>query len=53
MRVGYATSNAPIEEHTGVQVPVMAYRRIPFDLKPYMVQPEIFTVLKEHLGLRR
>jgi len=52
MRIGYATSNAPIEEHTGVQVPVMGYRKFPLYLKPYMVQPEIFTVMKEHLRLR-
>jgi alkaline phosphatase len=53
MRIGYATSNGPIEEHTGVQVPVMVYRRIPFHLKPYIVQPELFSMMKEHLGLYR
>jgi alkaline phosphatase len=52
MRIGYATSNAPIEEHTGVQVPVMGYRKLPFYLKPYMVQPELFSVMTDHLGLQ-
>jgi alkaline phosphatase len=51
MRIGYATSNGFLEEHTGVQVPVMGYRRIPFHLKPYMAQPEVFSVMKEHLRL--
>jgi alkaline phosphatase len=52
MRIGYATSNGFLEEHTGVQVPVMVYRRIPFYLKPYVAQPELFSVMKDHLGLR-
>jgi len=52
MRVGYATSSGFLEEHTGVQVPVMVYRRIPFYLKPYVAQPELFFVMKEHLGLQ-
>lgn len=53
MRVGYATSTGPLEEHTGTQVPVMVYRRIPFHVKPYMVQPEVFDMMKDHLNLRR
>ena len=52
MRIGYATTTGPLEEHTGVQVPVLAYRRLPLYMKPYMAQPEIFPLMKEHLGLR-
>jgi len=51
LSINYATNDFMMEEHTGVQVPLMA-NDVGRDLVPGMVtQPEIFGLMVEHLGL--
>jgi alkaline phosphatase len=51
LSVNYATNDFIMEEHTGVQVPLIA-NEVGRDLVPGMVtQPEIYGLMLEHLGL--
>ena len=49
--VNYATNDFFAEEHTGVQVPVMANREGQGKVPSMLTQPELFTVMIDHLGL--
>jgi alkaline phosphatase len=49
MAVNYATNDFIIEEHTGVNVPLLS-NAVGQGLVPAMVtQPEIFNIIKSHL----
>ena len=53
LRIGYATSSGLQEEHTGTDVPVLAYGGLPsLLLKPFIHQGDVFRIMGKHLGLR-
>ena len=49
--VNYATNDFFAEEHTGVQVPVMANQEGLGKVPAMLTQPELFQLMTEHLGL--
>ena len=49
--VNYATNDFFAEEHTGVQVPVMANRQGLGKVPAMLTQPELFVLMTEYLGL--
>lgn len=52
LRIGYATSNGPQEEHTGTEVPVLVYGGLPsLYLKSFMRQSDVFPIMAKHLNL--
>lgn len=51
MAINYATNDFPMEEHTGVQVPIFANEVGRGKVAPMITQPEIFGIMKAHLGL--
>jgi alkaline phosphatase len=51
MAVNYATNDFLYEEHTGVNVPLFANPVGRDAIAPMMTQPEIFTVMRDYLGL--
>lgn len=52
LRIGYATSSGFQEDHTGTDIPVLAYGGLAsLFLKPFMHQPDVFRVMAKHLGL--
>ena len=51
MTVNYATNNFSYEEHTGAAVPVYGNTEAVGRVKPYIRQPEIFTIVRDYLGL--
>lgn len=51
MGVNYATNNFSHEEHTGANVPLYANEAGIGRLPTYIRQPEIFTVMRDYLGL--
>ncbi len=52
MKIGYATSNGVMEEHSGVEIPVMALGDRGFVLKPVIAQRDLFSIMKQHLRLQ-
>jgi alkaline phosphatase len=51
MAVNYATNEFMLEEHTGVNVPLFANDAGREIVAPMLAQPEIFTIMRTHLGL--
>lgn len=51
LAVNYATNDFFAEEHTGVQVPVMANQEGLGKVPAMLTQPELFQLMTEHLGL--
>jgi alkaline phosphatase len=51
MAVNYATTNFQMEEHTGAAVPVYGNSEAIGRVPPYLRQPELFTIIREYLGL--
>jgi alkaline phosphatase len=51
MGVNYATNSFFAEEHTGGTVPLFANREGRDRIAPMLNQNEIFTIMREHLGL--
>lgn len=51
MKISYATTSGGQEDHTGTEVPVFGYGGMPFALKSFVRQPELFFVMKRHLRL--
>ncbi len=52
LRIGYATSSGPQEEHTGTEVPVMVYGGLPaLSLKSLMRQSEVFPMMAQQLNI--
>jgi len=51
MAVNYATNDFPLEEHTGVQVPIFANELGREVIAPVIAQPDLFGIVKAHLGL--
>lgn len=52
MGVNYATNNFFAEEHTGAAVPVYANDEIKGGLPAYMLQSDVFGLMRDHLDLR-
>lgn len=53
MRISYATTSGAQEDHTGTEVPVLAFGADPFNrIKGFMPQPEVFTIMKRHLRVQ-
>ena len=51
MSVNYATTNFMMEEHTGAAVPLYANAEGKGLVPPYLQQPQLFTIMKDYLGL--
>ena len=49
MGVNYATNSYFVEEHTGADVPL--YTNMPERFRAFLTQAEIFTIMREFLGL--
>ena len=49
LAVNYATNSFPYEEHTGVNVPLLANETGRGRVPPMVTQPEIFTIMREFL----
>lgn len=51
MAVNYATNSFPIEEHTGVNVPLFANDTGRSEVSPLIRQTDLFTIMMNHLNL--
>lgn len=51
MAVNYATNNFSHEEHTGANVPLFSNEEGRKLLPTYLVQPELFGIMRDYLGL--
>ena len=51
MSVNYATTTFMMEEHTGAAVPLFANAQGKGKGTSYVQQPEIFSIMKDYLGL--
>lgn len=51
MSVNYATTTFMMEEHTGAAVPLFANAQGKGKVTSYVQQPEIFSIMKDYLGL--
>jgi alkaline phosphatase len=51
MAVNYATNNFSHEEHTGANVPLFSNSEGEGLVTPYLVQAQIFTIMRTYLGL--
>ena len=51
MAINYATNNFNREEHTGANVPLYSNEEGLGRIAPYLRQPELFSVMREYLGL--
>jgi alkaline phosphatase len=51
MVVNYATNNFNYEEHTGAAVPLYGNAEAVGRVRPFIRQPEIFSIIREYLGI--
>ncbi len=51
MAVNYATTNFQMEEHTGAAVPLFANREGVGKIDSYVLQPDLFALMRDYLGL--